>query len=103
MKKQTIASLAIGSAFAAATLAPVAHAADNPFAAKPLPVGYQLAQADTKGMEGKCGEAKCGAEKAAADKKAEGKCGEAKCGADTPSADKKMDGKCGEGKCGGTK
>ena len=33
--------------------------------------------------EGKCGEAKCGAEmKEKADKMKEGKCGEAKCGAD---------------------
>ncbi len=69
MKKQTLTSLAIGSAFAAVALTPVAHAADNPFAAKQLNAGYQLAQADTKGKEGKCGEGKCGAEKKAADKK----------------------------------
>jgi uncharacterized low-complexity protein len=86
MKKQNLVSLAIGSAFAAVALTPVVHAADNPFAAKQLSAGYQLAQADKK-MDGKCGEAKCGADKAkgkcgkAADKKADGKCGEAKCGA----------------------
>lgn len=94
MKKQTITSLAIGSAFAAVALTPVAHAADNPFAAKQLSAGYQLAQADTKGKEGKCGEAKCGAEKKAKD---------AKCGADKKPADKKADGKCGEAKCGAKK
>jgi uncharacterized low-complexity protein len=106
MKKQKLVSLAIGSAFAAVALTPVAHAADNPFAAKQLSGGYQLAQADKK-MDGKCGEAKCGADKAkakAADKKADGKCGEAKCGADkAKAADKKADGKCGEAKCGAKK
>lgn len=104
MKKQTITSLAIGSAFAAVALTPVAHAADNPFAANQLSAGYQLAQADTKGKEGKCGEAKCGAEKKAKD----AKCGadkktDAKCGADKKPADKKADGKCGEAKCGAKK
>lgn len=104
MKKQTLTSLAIGSAFAAVALTPIAHAADNPFAAKQLSAGYQLAQADTKGKEGKCGEAKCGAEKKAKD----AKCGadkktDAKCGADKKPADKKADGKCGEAKCGANK
>jgi uncharacterized low-complexity protein len=104
MKKQTLTSLAIGSAFAAVALTPVAHAADNPFAAKQLSAGYQLAQADTKGKEGKCGEAKCGADKKAKD----AKCGadkktDAKCGADKKPADKKADGKCGEAKCGANK
>lgn len=104
MKKQTLTSLAIGSAFAAVALTPVAHAADNPFAAKQLSAGYQLAQADTKGKEGKCGEAKCGADKKAKD----AKCGadkkmDAKCGADKKPADKKADGKCGEAECGAKK
>jgi uncharacterized low-complexity protein len=81
MKKQKLVSLVAGSAVAAAALTPVANAADNPFAAKKLDAGYQLAQADTKGKDGKCGEAKCGADKKPADKKADGKCGEAKCGA----------------------
>lgn len=104
MKKQTLTSLAIGSAFAAVALTPVAHAADNPFATKQLSAGYQLAQADTKGKEGKCGEAKCGADKKAKD----AKCGadkktDAKCGADKKPADKKADGKCGEAKCGANK
>lgn len=79
------------SIVAAATLGSVAHAADNPFAAKQLQAGYQLAQADKK-TDGKCGEAKCGADKkdaadkkAAGDKKSDGKCG----------ADKKGDASCG--------
>jgi uncharacterized low-complexity protein len=90
MNKQQLLSVAIGSAFAAVTLMPVAHAA-NPFAADTLQNGYQVAQTDIKKKDGKCGEGKCGAEK-----KKDGKCGEGKCG-----ADKKKDGKCGEGKCGG--
>ena len=45
--------------------------------------------------EGKCGEGKCGGDKA----KKEGKCGEGKCGGDKA----KKEGKCGEGKCGGGK
>jgi len=88
MKKQNLVSLAVGSAFAAITLNPVAHAADNPFAADKLTAGYQLAQAD-KTKDGKCGEAKCGADKKAAEKKKDGKCGEAKCGADKKSGEKK--------------
>ena len=95
MKTTKIISLAIGSAFAAATLTPVAHAAnDNPFGATKLEAGYQLAQADTKKMDGKCGEAKCGADKKAAEKKKDASCGadkkgaEAKCGADKKPADK---------------
>lgn len=82
----------VGAAVVASALsAPVAQAAENPFAASDLNAGYQLASQ----AEGKCGEAKCGA-----DKKAEGSCGEkgaeGKCG-----EDKKGEGKCGEGKCGG--
>jgi uncharacterized low-complexity protein len=107
MKKQNIASLAIGSAFAAITLTPLAHAADNPFGTTRLEAGYQLAQADSKMKDGNCGgekkmDGKCGAERKAAeakcgaDKKMDANCGakmkgaEAKCG-----ADKKMDAACG--------
>ena len=105
MKTTKRVSLAIGSAFAAIALTPVAHAADTPFGATKLEAGYQLAQADTKKMDGKCGEAKCGADKKAMDdKKKDGKCGEAKCGADKKAMDdKKKDGKCGEAKCGAKK
>jgi uncharacterized low-complexity protein len=87
-KRTTLMTVALGSAFAAtAALAPVAHAAGNPFAASQLSSGYQLAQADKK-QDGSCGgdkkkDANCGADKkAAGDKKKDGKCGEAKCGAD---------------------
>ena len=107
MKKHNLVSLAVGSAFAAIALSPVAHAAENPFGATKLEAGYQLAQADTKMKDGSCGgdkkmDAKCGADKKAAeakcgaDKKKDAFCGaakkstEAKCG-----ADKKKDAACG--------
>ena len=96
--KKNIVSLAVGSAFAATMLAPAAHAAGNPFDGAKLDAGYQVAQADTKTPDAKCG----------ADKKKDGKCGgdkskDGKCG-----ADKSKDGKCGadkkkDGKCGGDK
>ena len=57
MKTTKFVSLAIGSAFAVTALTPLTHAADNPFGATKLEAGYQLAQADTKGKDGKCGEA----------------------------------------------
>ncbi len=83
MNKKTTLALATGAAFATTVaLAPLAHAADNPFGMAKLDSGYQLAQAD---------------------KKADGKCGEGKCGGTKKADDKKKDGKCGEGKCGGTK
>lgn len=92
-KRTTLMTVALGSAFAAtAALAPVAHAAGNPFAASQLSSGYQLAQADTK-MDGKKKDANCGADK----KK------DASCGADKKASDKKKDGKCGEAKCGADK
>ena len=91
---KTLMSAALGSAFAAtAALAPVAHAADNPFAASQLSSGYQLAQADIK-MDGKKKDGSCGGDKKT----------DANCGADKKAAgDKKKDGKCGEAKCGGDK
>ncbi|MBU1691805.1 MAG: hypothetical protein KJ958_10500 [Gammaproteobacteria bacterium] len=108
MKKQTLVTLAIGSAFTVGALIPVAHAtSDNPFGASKLKSGYQLAEADTKMKDGKCGEAKCGADKKA-EKKTDAKCGadkktDAKCGADKKvdakcGADKKSDAKCGANK-----
>ncbi len=78
MKKQQLISLALGSAFAVATISPAVAA--NPFEASKLDNGYQLAQADMKKKDGKCGEAKCGA-----DKKKEASCG----------GDKKKDASCG--------
>lgn len=101
-------SAVIGAAFvASAALSPLASAADATFAATNLNAGYTLADK----TEGKCGEAKCGADKktegemkCGADKKAEG---EMKCGADHKAegekkcgADKKAEG---EAKCGADK
>ena len=102
--KKSIVSIAVGSAFvASAVLAPTVNAAENPFSGAKLDSGYQLAQADTKTKDAKCGADKKGEAKCGADKAKEGKCGgdkkgEAKCG-----ADKKKEGKCGEAKCGGNK
>lgn len=86
--KLTPISLAVGAAFATSlAMAPMAQAASNPFAMNQLEAGYKLADA---GKEGACGanakpvkEASCGANKQAAEQKVkkEGKCGEAKCGA----------------------
>ncbi len=80
MNKQQLITLAMGSAFAAVAALP-AQAAGNPFAAKTLDAGYQVAQADMKAKDGKCGEAKCGADKKAkegsggGDKKKDASCG----------------------------
>jgi uncharacterized low-complexity protein len=103
-------ALAIGGAFAATLAAsPIANAADNPFGMTQLSGGYmQVAQA-----EGKCGEGKCGGSKAAKSS-SEGTCGgskqsegkpmaEGKGGGAEPAAKPVAEGKCGEGKCGGNK
>ena len=89
---------ALGAAFLATSLSPLASAEVNPFSAQQLSGGYDLANF-AHHVEGKCGEGKCGDEKAdgeasGSDTKADG---EGSCG------DKKADGegKCGEGKCGG--
>jgi uncharacterized low-complexity protein len=88
-------------------LAIIVSATGNPFGLTALASGYQLADADIKQKDGKCGEAKCGADKVkmkeakcGADKMKDGSCGadktkmkEAACGAD----------KAKEGKCGGDK
>ena len=90
-------AVAMGAAFVTSlATSPVANAAENPFAMSELSSGYMVADSH---MEGKCGEGKCGGEKAKATK--EGKCGEGKCGGDKAKAAK--EGKCGEGKCGGNK
>jgi uncharacterized low-complexity protein len=79
---------AVGVAFVSSLAASTTVlAADNPFSTTDLDAGYQLA--GEKGEEGKCGEGKCGGDKAA-----EGSCGE---------KHKGEEGKCGEGKCGGDK
>jgi len=111
-------SIALGAAFATSlAAAPVANAADNPFAMSELSSGYMVADSH---MEGKCGEGKCGAGKAGAmategtDKvMKEGQCGGAKmmkegqCGGEkagamaTEGTDKMMkEGKCGANKAG---
>ena len=101
-------SIALGAAFATSlAAAPVANAADNPFAMSELSSGYMVAESH---MEGKCGEGKCGGAKAtttedAEKTTAEGKCGEGKCGGEKATTE----GKCGgekkmeEGKCGASK
>ena len=86
MSKKTLITTAVGSAFVASmAAAPIASAAENPFALSGLSSGYQVADSH-KAKEGKCGG------KTEADMKAkEGKCG---------NTAKMKDGKCGEGKCG---
>lgn len=74
---------ALGAAFLATAISPMASADVNPFSATPLNAGYDIVNADDH--KGKCGEGKCG----------EGKCGESDSG-----KDKGEEGKCGEGKCG---
>ena len=97
MSKKSIA-LAVGGAFALTLGAASVAATSNPFEIKTLSSGYQVADNHAeKGVDGKCGEGKCGANKAKEMK--DGKCGEGKCGANK----KAHDGKCGEGKCGAEK
>lgn len=86
---------ALGAAFLATALLPIASADVNPFSATPLNTGYDIVNAGDH--EGKCGEGKCGESKGGEGKGEEGKCGEGKCGGD---AKKDSEGKCGEGKCG---
>ena len=95
--KKTAVAVALGSVVMSSAFA--VDAQTNPFGFEAMDAGYQIV-----GSEGKCGEAKCGADmkKAAAEKAKEGKCGEAKCGAEMKkaAADKAHEGKCGEAKCG---
>lgn len=105
---KTLAS-AIGATFITSlAVMPAANAAENPFSAKPLSSGYQLADAkdgNCGGMKGQekeahCGgksgkEAHCGGSKV----KKEGNCGDKK----QEEKKGKKDGSCGEAKCGGKK
>jgi uncharacterized low-complexity protein len=91
--KKPIAA-ALGAAFLAASVAPLASADSNPFSAQQLSGGYDLANYNSH-KEGGCGEGKCGAKKG----EGEGKCGEGTCGGEKSEGE----GKCGEGKCGGEK
>jgi uncharacterized low-complexity protein len=88
-------AMALGAAFLASAIAPMASAEANPFSAQQLSGGYDLPSYGSHGGEGKCGEGKCGGEKS----DEEGKCGEGKCGGEKSDEE----GKCGEGKCGGEK
>jgi uncharacterized low-complexity protein len=103
-----VLNIAIGTAFAASlTAAPIAGAADNPFASKLIGSGYKVAaeakcggamEKEMKAKEGTCGgmaKDTRSAEDIAANKEMmkEGKCGEGKCGVKNLK----------EGKCGGKK
>lgn len=72
----------LGAAMFASSLASVsvADTGANPFAAKSLSSGYQVANFGD--AEGKCGESKCGESKCGESKCGESKCGEAKCGSE---------------------
>ncbi|HEY9097694.1 MAG TPA: hypothetical protein VIN38_02375 [Thiobacillus sp.] len=77
MSKKTLIASAIGTAFVASmTAAPIASAAENPFALSGLSSGYQVADNHgAKPMEGKCGGMKAGEGKCGGMKAGEGKCG----------------------------
>lgn len=92
-------AIAVGAALAASASVGLAQADTNPFGMSAMASGYEMpanegscgaTKGDAKDHEGKCGEGKCGKDKAH-----EGKCGEGKCG-----TAKDHEGKCGEGKCG---
>ncbi len=83
------------NALVLASLATFAVGSNVAFAAVPMDGGYEVAS-----MEAACGADKQKTE--STDKAKEGKCGEGKCGGDkAATADKAKEGKCGEGKCGG--
>lgn len=130
MSKKTLIASAVGSAFVASmAIAPIASAAENPFALSGLSSGYQVASshgakpAEAKPMEGKCGgmnagEGKCDMSMMDANKDGKvtkeefikghdamfTKMDANKDGVlDKAEMGKMMDGKCGEGKCGGMK
>jgi len=90
--KTKMLGIAAGTAMGMALTAGTVNAEVNPFEMTKLDAGYSVAMSDTPD-EGKCGEGKCGGDKA----KKEAKCGEGKCGGDKA----KKEAKCGEGKCGG--
>lgn len=94
------ASAAIVATFSAGNVS----ASENPFGMQELGAGYNVAMSDSsdvdeakakvddvkaKAKEAKCGEGKCGGDKAK----------EGKCGGDKAKA-KAKEAKCGEGKCG---
>ncbi|MBU3736698.1 MAG: hypothetical protein FGM62_06950 [Methylobacterium sp.] len=105
-------AIVIGGTFAASlALSPVAGAAENPFAFKPLSSGYMLADnhaGDTKMEDGACGEGKCGSSMKKKSKAKEGSCGGDKAKEGSCGGDKAKEAKCGaekakEASCGGEK
>lgn len=95
MSKKTLIAAAAGSAFVAGlAAAPIASAAENPFALSGLASGYQVADSHgAKPMAGTGDETKAEAGKTGAEKDPKA--------AEMKATDKKMpEGKCGEGKCG---
>lgn len=95
MNNQKNLALAIGGALALSITSATANAA-NPFAAKTLSSGYQVADADMKGKEGKCGEGKCSASMREEAKKTakEGSCSAEKMKDGSCHADKATEGSC---------
>lgn len=95
------ASLAIGATLVGSmAVAPAVQADVNPFAISALASGYMLAD---KGSEGKCGEAKCGADKAARKaaeemRDSEKMPEEGKCGANKAETKTMPEAKCGSNK-----
>jgi uncharacterized low-complexity protein len=89
---KTAVTLALTAALGASG---AALAGDNPFGMQTLGQGYQVAEADAKMPEGKCGAMKDEAAGGDMDKAKEGKCGDK-----AKDQAKAKDGKCGEGKCG---
>jgi len=108
-------AMALGAAFLASAVAPMASAEVNPFSAQQLNGGYNLPNFDKHGGEGSCGEGNCGGDKGEGEGKCgegksegEGKCGEGNCGGEKGEGEGNCggekgegEGKCGEGKCGG--
>jgi uncharacterized low-complexity protein len=95
MSKKTLIAAAAGSAFVAGlAAAPIASAAENPFALSGLSSGYQVADSHgAKPMTSKGDETNTEAGKTSAEKDPKA--------AEMKATDKKMpEGKCGEGKCG---
>lgn len=95
-------ALAITGAFALSIAASTVNATENPFTAKSLSSGYQVADnSTTKMKDGKCATGKCGASKKTAMKKsAMKKAKEGKCSAEMM---KDAEGKAKEAKCGAEK
>jgi uncharacterized low-complexity protein len=108
-------ALALGTAFASTLGMGAVSAEENPFSMTELSSGYKVASSH----EGKCGEAKCGAQNKAEKADKEGNCGaqnkaqkqerEGNCGAQNKAQKADKEGNCGgakkqkqesEGKCG---